>query len=48
MNVTLALRADPANRSSDGKLNMPGTFNRIFLAKFPATHADMRLSSPVA
>lgn len=43
MNVTLALLADFANKSADGKLNILGAFDRIFAERFPAMHPEMKL-----
>jgi hypothetical protein len=43
MEVTLALLADYANVSQEGKLNVMGVFNRIWAKKFPAVHPEMRL-----
>lgn len=43
MELALALLADFANKSADGKLNILGAFNRIFAEKFPAVHTEMKL-----
>ena len=43
MNVALALLADAANTSSDGKLNILGVFNTIFSDRYPAVHPEMKL-----
>ncbi len=43
MEVTLALLADGANVSQDGKLNILGIFNGLGAAAFPATHPSMHL-----
>ena len=43
MDVTLALLADAANVSQDGKLNILGVFNALGAATFPATHPQMHL-----
>ena len=43
MRVPLALLADYANVTSDGKLNIMGTFNTIRAVGFPSTHPQMRL-----
>jgi hypothetical protein len=43
MKVTLALLADFANKSADGKLNILGVFSRIFAEKYPAIHPEMKL-----
>jgi len=43
MNARLALLADFANLSADGKLNILGAFDTIYAAKFPAVHAEMKL-----
>ena len=43
MDVTLALLADAANVSQDGKLNILGIFNGLGAATFPATHPSMHL-----
>jgi hypothetical protein len=43
MKLTLALLADFANKTSDGKLNILGTFNRIYSAQYPAIHSEMKL-----
>ncbi|MBM3925370.1 MAG: hypothetical protein FJ320_05190 [SAR202 cluster bacterium] len=43
MEVTLALLADAANISQQGKLNILGAFNQIFAQTFPATHPELQL-----
>lgn len=43
MNVELAVVADYANTSADGKLNILGIFNTIFAVSYPAVHPDMKL-----
>ena len=43
MEVKLALTADYANVSQDGKLNVMGIFSRILAPQFPATHPLMHL-----
>jgi hypothetical protein len=43
MELTLGLLADYANKTSDGKLNILGIFNRIWSAQFPAVHSEMKL-----
>lgn len=43
MDVTLALLADAANVSQEGKLNILGTFANINASKFPARHPQMQL-----
>ena len=43
MDVTLALLADAANVSQDGKLNILGIFNGLGAPTFPATHPQMHL-----
>lgn len=43
MNVALALLADAANTSGDGKLNILGVFNTIFSDQYPAVHPEMKL-----
>jgi len=43
MKVTLALLADAANVSQEGKLNVLGVFNSINAANFPAQHLMMQL-----
>ncbi len=43
MKMTLALLADYANVSQEGKLNIMGVFDRIFLQAFPTLHPEMRL-----
>ena len=43
MEVELAIIADAANTSADGKLNILGAFRNIRAAKFPATHSTLTL-----
>jgi hypothetical protein len=43
MDVTLALLADGANVSREGKLNLLGLFDTIFARSFPTTHPQMQL-----
>ena len=43
MDVPLALIADAANISDDGKLNILGVFNRISVRELPATHPQLTL-----
>jgi len=43
MNVTLALLADGANVTPDGKLNVLGIFNALGAGAFPVTHPQMFL-----
>lgn len=43
MKVTLALLADAANVSQEGKLNILGTFDNISASKFPTRHPEMQL-----
>ena len=43
MEVTLALLADAANVSREGKLNILGAFGNINANKFPIRHPEMRL-----
>ncbi|MDP2627310.1 MAG: hypothetical protein Q8Q58_10445 [Candidatus Rokubacteria bacterium] len=43
MKVTLALLADYANVSADGKLNIMGIFDTIWVDRFPAVHPQMQL-----
>ncbi len=44
MQIPLALLADYANVSAEGKLNIMGIFDTIFVpGGFPTTHAQMRL-----
>jgi hypothetical protein len=43
MDVTLALLADGANVTTDGKLNILGVFNALGAPKFPAAHPQMYL-----
>jgi hypothetical protein len=41
--VTLALLADHANFSREGKLNLLGIFDTIYASGFPTTHTHMQL-----
>ena len=43
MDVNLAVLADAANATQDGKLNILGAFNTIWASRFPATHPTMQL-----
>lgn len=43
MKVSLALLADAANVSREGKLNILGVFDTIHAKSFPVAHAQMRL-----
>jgi len=43
MECTLALLADGANVTPDGKLNVLGVFNALGAAKYPVTHPQMFL-----
>lgn len=43
MQVRLAILADYANVTGDGKLNILGIFDRINLMQIPATHPQMHL-----
>ncbi len=43
MDVTLALLADAANLSVEGKLNLLGIFNTVYAPTFPASHPQMQL-----
>jgi len=43
VDVTLALLADGANVSREGKLNVFGIFDTIFARAFPTTHPQMQL-----
>ena len=43
MNVTLALLADSANVSQEGKLNLLGIFNVLYAHTFPAMHPQLQL-----
>ncbi len=43
MDVSLALLADYANVTRDGKLNIMGVFDTIFAEQFPAVHPQMQL-----
>jgi hypothetical protein len=43
MEVTLALLADYANVSQEGKLNVMGVFDRIWAKEIPVVHPEMSL-----
>jgi hypothetical protein len=43
MQVALALLADGANVTREGKLNLFGIFDTIFARTFPTTHPQMQL-----
>lgn len=43
MNVTLAVLADYANLSQEGKLNIMGVFDAIYAETFPMIHPEMKL-----
>jgi hypothetical protein len=43
MRVAVALLADAANVSREGKLNILGIFDTIYARAFPTTHAQMHL-----
>ena len=43
MEITLALLADAANVSTDGKLNILGIFNALGGSSFPVVHPQMAL-----
>ena len=43
MKIPLAVLADAANVSLEGKLNIFGIFNRIWAGSFPAHHPQMQL-----
>ena len=43
MEVALALLADAANTTRDGKLNVLGVFDVIYASKFPSAHPSMVL-----
>lgn len=43
MEVPLAVLADAANVSQEGKLNIFGIFNRLWAMNFPAQHPQMQL-----
>lgn len=43
MEVPLAVLADAANVSREGKLNIFGIFNRLWAIKFPAKHPQAEL-----
>lgn len=43
MEVALALLADAANTTRDGKLNVLGVFDAIYAPKFPSAHPSMVL-----
>lgn len=41
MHISLALIADEANVTDDGKLNVLGVFDRLHAPEFPATHPKL-------
>ena len=43
MNVTLAVMADSANISQEGKLNILGIFDALYAETFPTIHPEMKL-----
>jgi hypothetical protein len=43
MRVTMALLADAANVSREGKLNVLGIFDTVYARTFPVAHAQMQL-----
>jgi len=43
MDVTLAVLADYANISQEGKLNIMGVFDAIYAESFPTIHPEMKL-----
>jgi len=43
MDVTLAVLADYANISQEGKLNIMGVFDAIYAETFPTMHPEMKL-----
>ena len=43
MDVSLAVIADAANVTRDGKLNILGVFNTIYSSAFPTVHSQMQL-----
>lgn len=43
MNIKLALLADYANITAEGKLNILGIFDRVNVAQLPAVHPQMQL-----
>lgn len=43
MQATLAVLADAANVTKEGKLNILGIFDRIGVRSFPATHPQMQV-----
>jgi len=43
MELVLAVLADCANVTGDGKLNIMGIFEQIYAPQFPAAHASMQL-----
>jgi hypothetical protein len=43
MDVTLAVLADFANTSADGKLNILGIFDTVYAEQYPAAHPEMKL-----
>lgn len=43
MNVVLAVIADSANISQEGKLNIMGIFDALYAETFPTIHPEMKL-----
>ncbi|MGH7235554.1 MAG: DUF6941 family protein [Nitrospiraceae bacterium] len=43
MNVTMAVLADGANLSQEGKLNILGIFDALYAESFPTIHPEMKL-----
>lgn len=43
MEISLAVLADAANVSKEGKLNILGIFNQVSATSFPALHPQMQL-----
>ena len=43
MNVTMAVIADGANVSQEGKLNLLGIFDALYAESFPTIHPEMKL-----
>ncbi len=43
MDVSLAVLADFANSSADGKLNILGIFDTVYAVQYPAAHPEMKL-----
>ena len=43
MDVALAVLADFANSSADGKLNILGIFDTVYAEQYPAAHPEMKL-----